>query len=108
VAISYADYLAKSNTGIVERKVAVYGANGQLLWDKGGLFFEPRLVALSPTGESVIVSDGGKSLYNINAKGKILSKDTLNGTIRKTLSSEDGRYVLLYCGDGYLYLVRVG
>jgi outer membrane protein assembly factor BamB len=108
VAISYADFLSKEGDGIVERKVAVYEVNGRLVWEKGGLFFGPQLAALSPKGSSVIVSDGEKSLYNIDKRGKILSKLTLSGTIRKTLSSDDGRRILLYCGDGWLYFMHVG
>ena len=108
VAISYANFLSKENSDIIERKVAVYKSNGQILWDKGGLFFDPRLVALSPKGSSVIVSDGKHSLYNIDKRGKILSKLTLSGTIRETISTEDGERILLYCGDGWLYMMRVG
>jgi outer membrane protein assembly factor BamB len=105
VAISYASFLRDE---VMERKVAVYGSDGELLWEKGGLFFSPYLVALSPTGSSVIVSDGERSLYNIDRRGKVLSKLALGGTIRKTVASEDGRTILLYCGDGWLYCMRVG
>jgi len=108
VAISYANFLSGEGSDIIERKVAVYKSDGRLLWEKGGLFFGPRLVALSPTGSSVIVSDGERSLYNIDERGKILSKLTLGGTIRKTVSSEDGHRILLYCGDGWLYMMHVG
>ena len=108
VAMSYASFLSERGDGIIERRVAVYQSNGKLLWEKGGLFFEPRLIALSPTGSTVIVSDGERSLYNIDRRGRILSKFTLPGIIRKALSSDDGHRILLYCGDGYLYLMHVG
>ncbi|MGB9589104.1 MAG: hypothetical protein ACPL7O_13070, partial [Armatimonadota bacterium] len=91
---------------VVERRVAVYSTVGRLLWEKGGLFFAPHLVALSPKGSSVIVSDGEKSLYNIDNRGKLLSKYTLPATLRETVASEDGRAILIYCGNGWLYLVR--
>ena len=108
VAVSFTSFLSEKGDGIVERRVAVYRSNGTLLWEKGGLFFEPKLVALSPTGDAVIVSDGERSLYNIDRRGRILSKLILPGTIRKAMSSDDGRRILLYCGDGYLYLMHVG
>lgn len=108
VAISYAGYLAEHGSRILQRKVAVYKADGKLLWQKGGLFFGPHLIALSPSGSSVIVSDGEKSLYNIDKNGRILSKLTLGGAIRKTICSEDGNRMLVYCDDGCLYLIRVG
>jgi len=108
VAVSYATILSHKNTEIIERKVAVYSADGKLVWEKGGLFFGPRLVALSPTGDSVIVSDGNRSLYNIDRRGRILSKQTFKSTIKTAVSSEDGRRILLYCQDGWLYLLGVG
>lgn len=108
VAVSYATVLSHKDTDIVERKVAVYDSRGKLSWEKGGLFFGPRLIALSPTGDSVIVSDGDRSIYNIDRRGRILSKRTFEGQIRMSLSSEDGRRILLYCGDGWLYLLEVG
>ena len=108
VAVSYAKVLSHKTSEAVERRVAVYDSKGELLWGKGGLFFGPRLVALSPTGSSVIVSDGSRSLYNIGKRGRILSKHTLGGTIRRAVASEDGRRILLYCADGQLYLVDVG
>lgn len=106
VAVSYACYLGDSESQAVERRVAVYSSVGRLLWEKGGLFFAPHLVALSPKGSSVIVSDGEKSLYNIDDRGKLLSKYTLPATLRETVASEDGRAILIYCGNGWLYLVR--
>jgi hypothetical protein len=109
VAVSYANTIPSRKGGeIVERKVAVYKANGGLLWDKGGLFFGPHLVALSPTGSSVIVSDGEHSVFNIDQRGRILSKMNMNGSIRTAVSTEDGRRILLYCGDDWLYLMGVG
>lgn len=107
MAVSYASSLSDAGGGIVERKVAVYSSTGQVLWDKGGLFFGPHLVALSPQGSSVIASDGEKCLYTIDKRGKLVSKLTMPGTIRRTLSSDDGRRILVYCGDGWLYLLRV-
>lgn len=107
VAISYARFLSPGKSDITERKVAVFRSDGSLAWDKGGLFFGPRLVALSPKGSSVIVTDGVKSLFRINGKGKILTKMTLGGTVRKILAADDGSRILLYCGDGWLYLFDV-
>lgn len=108
VAVSYATILSHKETDIIERKVAVYDAKGKLAWEKGGLFFGPRLIALSPTGDSVIVSDGDRSIYNIDRRGRILSKRTFEGPIKTSVSSEDGHRILLYCGDGWLYLLEVG
>ncbi|MDI6829146.1 MAG: hypothetical protein QME62_11760, partial [Armatimonadota bacterium] len=88
-----------------ERKIKVYNTKGNVLWEKGGLFFSPRLVAISPSGSSVITSDGKSSLYTILSNGKIRSKLSLGGVIRTCISSNDCCRILIYCGDGWLYLV---
>jgi outer membrane protein assembly factor BamB len=106
VAASYASALP-GDSGMIERKVTVYKNDGSLLWEKGGLFFGPRLVALSPTGSSVICWDGASSLYNINSKGKMLSKLRFGGTIDQIVTSEDGHIILVYC-KGWLYSLHVG
>ena len=109
VAVSFANSIPSRKGGhVIERKVAVYKADGRLLWEKGGLFFGPRLVALSPTGSSVIASDGARSIFKIDRQGRILSKMNMNGSIRTAVSTEDGHRVLLYCGDDWLYLMGVG
>ena len=108
VAVSYADYLSHGKSEFLERKVSVYNASGQLLWEKGGLFFGPRLIALSPKGTSVICWDGKDALFNINSSGRILSKMILGGQIKKVISSDDGKRILLYCSDGWMYLLNVG
>ncbi|MHB1458169.1 MAG: WD40 repeat domain-containing protein [Armatimonadota bacterium] len=107
VAISYAKFLSPGKSEIAERKVAVFRPDGSLSWEKGGLFFGPRLVALAPKGSSVIVTDGVKSLFRINGKGKILTKMTLGGTVRQIITADDGSRILLYCGDGWLYLFDI-
>ncbi|MHB0912958.1 MAG: WD40 repeat domain-containing protein [Armatimonadota bacterium] len=107
IALSYADFISRQNPDLVERKVAVFKADGTLWWEKGGLFFSPRLVALSPSGARVIVWDGERSLYNIDRRGKILSKLTLKSDIAKTLPSEEGDQILVYCDAGWLYLLDV-
>lgn len=108
VAVSSANTIpSRKGPGILERKVSVYKSDGQLLWEKGGLFFGPHLVALSPTGSSVIVSDGEHSVYNIDRRGRILSKLDMNGSIRKAVSTEDGHHILVHCGDDWLYMMGV-
>lgn len=107
VAISYAKFLSPGKSEIAERKVAVFRPDGSLAWEKGGLFFGPRLVALAPKGSSVIVTDGVKSLFRINGKGKILTKLALGGTVRQIIAADDGSRILLYCGDGWLYLFDI-
>lgn len=108
VAVSYKRLISPNDSDMTERKVAVFDAGGRLRWEKGGLFFGPLLVALPPDGESVIVTDSEKSLYQIDKRGRILSRLTLRGTIRSMRTSDDGSRILIYCGDGWLYLFAAG
>lgn len=109
VAVSYATILSRKGSEVVERKIALYDSGGKLLWRKGGLFFGPRLIGLSPTGSSVIVSNRQRTLYNIDKRGRIVPPQHRFGAmIQMAIPSADGRRILLYSRDNQLYLVEVG
>jgi hypothetical protein len=108
IALSYSYVISHRSTEIVERKVAVYRADGSLAWQKGGLFLGLNLVALSPKGSSVIVWDGEKTLYEIDSTGRVRSKLMLPGMVRQAVSTDDGRRILLYCSNGIMCLLDVG
>lgn len=108
IAVSYAAQVSPKHPEMIERRIVVYEADGTPLWEKGGLFFGPRLVALSPDGTSVIVSDGSNTLYRIDSSGRILSKVSVGGKLRNIISAEDGSKVVFYCDDGWLYEMTAG
>lgn len=106
VALGYQRWVVPKKS-IAERRLAVYNSKGSLSWEKGGLFFSPHLASLPSYGNDVVVTDGVKSICKINSKGKILSRISLRGTIRTLEASDDGSKILIYCGDGWLYLLKV-
>lgn len=110
VAVTYMRLMAQGRRTVPERSLMVMNGDHQVLWEKGGLWFSPTLVAMAPDGHRVTVSDGGKMLYNVNASGRITYPYAFKGTatIRQTLSSPDGRFVLVYTSDGWLHLLQIG
>ena len=67
----------------------------------------PNLVAISPDGNTVTVTDGQRALYNFDADGRIsAAKMDMDALIDKTVTSDDGKYVLVYTYDGKLTLVQ--
>lgn len=107
VGISYATTIQSKKTEMLERRVAVYSTTGELLWEKGGLFFAPRLVAHSPAQSAVIVTDCENSLYSMDKTGKITSKITLGGNIGLIYASPHSGSIILYSRDGYLHAYTV-
>lgn len=110
VAVTYVRMIAQSRRTVPERSLMVLNGDHQLLWEKGGLWFSPNLVAMAPDGSRVTVSDGQRMLYNVNASGRITSTYLFKGAaaIRQTLSSPDGRFLLVYTSDGWLHLIQIG
>ena len=72
------------------------------------MLFPPNLVALSPDGSRLIVSDGKHTLYALRHDGHILRRYPLPGSLRQTTVSADGRVLLVYTGNGTLSLFGLG
>ena len=109
VAVSYLRQVVRGDQILSEHKLCVWDRNGTPLWERGGLLFSPTLVALAPDGQRIIVSDGRRSLYALDADGRILTGgQTLPGSVRQTVLSANGKTLLVYSGDGTLSLFRLG
>ncbi len=111
VAVGYLRIITHGEQSVPERRLAFLDTQGDKpLWEQGSLLFSPQLVALSPDGARITVWDGQQSLYNLNAQGRVTSSYTLRngGAIRRISATPDGRYVLVYTGDGMLSLFRIG
>jgi hypothetical protein len=121
IAVSYArpsGEFAADGTPILLHKVALLDRSGHRLFsDMGGIFFAPELVALSEgAGRTarVTVRDMSGSLWTIDERGRILSrlrppvnpKTGASPTIRRTLSTPDGTYLLLLRGSGDMTLYK--
>lgn len=110
IVVSYMRMIAQGSRTVPERSLLVLNGDGQVLWEKGGLWFSPTLVAMAPDGHRLTVSDGGRMLYNVNSSGRITTPYQFKGpaTIRQTVSTPDGRVILVYTSDGWLHLVQIG
>jgi hypothetical protein len=115
IAVSYAKMSSYNTGATVERKLAVFARDGRRLFaDKGGLFFSPELVALSAGGERITVKDGDGNLWTLDQSGRTVSRmrlpvDANTGkapTIKETIATEDGSYLLLRRGDDQLTLYK--
>ncbi len=111
VAVGYLRIITRGEQSVPERRIAFLDTHDdKLLWEQGNLLFSPQLVAVSPDGARITVWDGQRTLYNLNARGRVTSSYTLRdgGTIRQISATPDGRYVLVYTGNGELSLFRIG
>ena len=108
VAVSYLRQIVRGNQSLSEHHLRLLDHSGNVLWERGGLLFPPNLVALSPDGSRLIVSDGKHALYALRHDGHILRRYSLPGSLRQTVVSADGRVLLVYTGDGTLSLFGLG
>ena len=107
VVVTYLHNITHGQKRAAERRLLVLDRLGDTVFEKGGLLFSPNLVTVSPTGNTVTVSDGQYALYNVNSNGRISASKTMDKLIHQTIASEDGRLILVYTGDGKLTLLRV-
>ncbi len=110
VAVTYQWMVTRGDQSISERRLLVLDGSGRPVWERGNLLFSPQLVALAPDGHCITVSDGQKTIYNLDATGRFTAIKPLKGTaaIRETMTTPDGHYVLVYASDGSLNLFQIG
>lgn len=106
VAVSYLRVITRGDQSLAEHRLRLLDSRGNVLWEKGGLLFSPSLIALAPDGKRLTVSDSRNTLYTLNDEGRIMAHTALGGAIRDTRPSADGRFLLVYTGDGVLSLLR--
>jgi WD40 repeat protein len=114
VAVAYVHRLMHGNKSAQEHLLVLldrYGTAGfgHEVWPtpRGGLLMSPTLVAISPDGNTITVTDGQRKIYTYDSDGRISAPaKTMTALIHQTIASNDGRYVLVYTGDGQLTLVR--
>ncbi len=113
VAVTYVKTLSYRTGSAMQRKLALFDAQGRLLWEKGVLYFSPELVAFSAGGDRLTVTDGASTLYTLDARGGFVSKlrlpaDPKTGAparIHETTTTEDGAYLLIR-RDGQISLLK--
>jgi len=108
VAVSYLRQIVRGNQSLSEHHLRLLDRAGNIVWERGGLLFPPDLIALSPDGRRLIVSDGKKALFALRHDGHILRRYRLPGLLRQTALSADGRVLLVYTSDSTLSLFGLG
>ncbi len=108
IAVSYLRQIVRGNQSLSEHHLRLMDRLGNTLWERGDLLFSPSLVALSPDGSHLFVSDGQHTLYALGHDGHILRRYPLPSSLRQTALSADGRVLLVYTGDGTLSLYGLG
>ncbi len=114
VAVTYVRTLSYRTGDAVERKLVLFDRRGRRLWEKGGVYFSPELVALSSDGRRLTVTDGASTLYTLDAGGRILSylrlppnpKTGARPAIREAIATPDGEHLLVRRGDGQITLLK--
>jgi hypothetical protein len=127
IAVTWAQ-LTEYRTGIrEERRVALYDRTGRRKFEpKGGHFFAPDLVALSPDGKTVTVRDNTGTLWSLDDRGTTVARirppqpkpaqyETPTPTpapapdaheITQTVTTPNGKFLLVYRGDGQMTLYQ--
>lgn len=103
-AFSYKKLIAQKDKQVAARYVSLIGRRGAEEWEKGGLFFQPQLAAI--TRDGLLVHDD-RSLYGLDLTGKVSSMLKLPASVRLCRTDAAGTRAVVYCGDGNLYCVSV-
>jgi len=107
VAYGFSHEVAHKSRIASERFVRLYSLSGKRLWEQGGMLFKPFLVSLTPSGRT-LVHDGKKSLAILNTTGRRIGHLAMPALVRRCEPSVNSGRTLVYCGDGWLYLVYAG
>lgn len=110
-AAGYIRVISRGELTVPERRLALLDTQkDKIIWEEGNLLFSPELVAFSPNGERITVSDGQHTLYNLNSQGRVTATYLLRGlgSIKQITATPDGRYILIYTSDGSLSLLQAG
>ena len=112
VAVTYTQAVSRKQETVNEHRILLLDSDNNQIYDRGGLLFTPTLVSIAPDGHRVTVSDGQRTLYHLNGSGRISARwpspdqAQSTGVIRYAIATTDGRFLLVYTGDGTMHLLR--
>ena len=109
VSVSFRRVISYGSQSIEERRLIVLDQNGHMVWngERGGMLFSPTLVAFAADGNRLTVSDGQRTLFCLDAAGRIIARYRLSGQILQTTATPDGRFALAYTSDGRISLLQL-
>jgi hypothetical protein len=92
-----------------ERYLSAIDSTGNLLWNKGGLFVQLKLICLAPDGTGVIAyDDGNLTLYKFGSDGSHQARLVLPAKLQQLYSvSDNRRRLIVYLIDGTLMRIDI-
>jgi outer membrane protein assembly factor BamB len=105
--ISFANPKIIPKGSYVEQRLSVVDRSGQMEWEKGGLFWPPILICLTPDQSGLIVYDGDRTLYRLDSQGRTVAHAVLSDTLRQWSVSDDETSLVTYTHDGQLSLLHI-
>jgi hypothetical protein len=105
VAAGFLTYLEHKGKRIAERHVAFYDGNGRLLWDKGGMFFKPRLIGM--LSDSDVLACDEKFIYILDRESRITAKEELPAELKGWCVDASCTRLLVSCDNGRLYYYNI-
>lgn len=103
VGVSYSQHISHGKQDMSEQRLALFDSKGTKVWsrEKGGLFLKPRLMMMLSGG---LLVSSENALYILDLQGKTLWKQKLPAEVKQFAPAPDAGRVLMYCGDGRLYM----
>ena len=95
-AVGYTEVLRSGARTGYHRKVAYYDGQGDLLWEKGGLFFSPQLLGAVTPGPGILARGEASNLYLMDERGGITGHYLHPALIRRTEVAWHSRSVLVW------------
>jgi hypothetical protein len=105
--LSYTRSQATSDSQRSVQKLGEIDRQGQMKWTKGGLFWAPTLICLTPDQEGFVVYDGKRKLYQLDSQGRTVATALLSDTLREWAASSDNASLIVYTHDGQLSLLHI-
>jgi hypothetical protein len=102
-AVGYTEVYRGAEITRYGRKVAYYDEEGNRLWEKGGVFFSPTLVAALSPGTAVLVRGPQMRFYTLDGRGAIRGVIRSAVTSLRTEASRNGRTLVVWGEDGAIH-----
>jgi WD40 repeat protein len=105
--VSYSRPRQIGSHSVVQQTLTSIDRNGQMLWEKGGLFWAPQLICITPDQLGFVVYDGKRKLYRLDSQGRTVATAKLSDDLRKWSVSSDNTSLIVYTHDGQMSLLHI-
>jgi outer membrane protein assembly factor BamB len=105
--ISYTRPRQIGSHSVNEQRLTSIDRTGQMQWEKGGLFWAPKLICITPDQSGLVVYDGKRKLYRLDSQGRTVATAVLSDELRKWSVSADNTSLVVYTHDGQMSLLHI-